>query len=75
MQHTGSCTKTCGHMLDVGHVIANPQTQHVLNTDPRVVEWDLIEDDHVFEFVYALRRPVAAIHRANAGDFGIKELS
>jgi hypothetical protein len=75
MKHTGSCTKKCGHALDFGHVLANPQTQHALDTDPRVVEWSLIEDGHVCEFIYATSRVVNAIHYATAAQLGIRELS
>ena len=73
--HTGSCTKQCGHILDYGHVKANPETQHALTTDPRVVEWVEIEDGQKFVFVYAVRRPVATIYKATARKLGIKELS
>ena len=75
MKHAGACSKTCGHSLDYGHVKANPETQHALNTDPRVVEWTEIEDGRVFEFVYAPKRLVSAIYRATARDLGIKDLS
>ena len=64
-QHNGSCSKTCGHALDITTVKANPETQRQLDRDPRVVEYtelDAVEHGgDWFEVVYAYRRPVAAI--------------
>lgn len=73
-QHSGSCTKTCGHMLDMMHVKANPETQRQLDRDPRVVEYSLLDGDEWFEVVYAPKRPVAAIYRASAAALGIADL-
>jgi hypothetical protein len=75
MKHNGSCSKTCGHKLDFGHVLATPEVQRELDRDPRVVEWTLIEDGTVFEFVYAYSRPMPAIYKANARNLHIEELS
>ena len=75
LKHTGSCDKQCGHLLDFGHVLANPLIQRALDNDPRVVEWTLIENDEVFEFIYAPKRPVAAIYKATASQLGIRDLA
>lgn len=74
MKHTGSCSRECGHVLDTGYVLATPEAQHVLNTDPRVVEYHEVEDGEVFEFVYG-HGWVDAIYLANAAQLGIGELA
>lgn len=74
MTHSGSCTKTCGHLLDTTHVKANPETQRELDRDPRVVEYSLLDDDW-FEVVYAPHRSVPAIYRANAASLGLTALA
>ena len=75
MKHTGSCTKTCGHKLDFGHVTATTLIQQALDRDPRVVEYYGIEDGEVYEFVYSPSRTVALIYKATACQLGISELS
>jgi hypothetical protein len=72
MKHTGSCDKQCGHALDQFQVRATPEVQRQLDRDPRVVEYDLIDD--WFHVVYAYRRPVAAIYYTAAMQLRIKEL-
>ncbi len=73
MKHTGSCDKTCGHALDMFQIRANPEIQRQLDRDPRVVEYQLVDD--YFHVVYAYRRPVAAIYYAAAMQLRIRELA
>ena len=79
MKHNGSCSKTCGHALDITTVKANPETQRQLDRDPRVVEYTELDPvEHGgdwFKVVYAYRRPVAAIYRADAAALGMRDLA
>ena len=74
MTHSGSCSKTCGHALDITTVKANPETQRQLDRDPRVVEYREIDRDWL-DVIYACHRPVAAIYHASAAQLGIQELA
>ncbi len=77
-KHNGSCSKTCGHALDITTVKANPETQRQLDRDPRVVEYKELDPEHGgnwFQVLYAYRRPVEAIYRARAASLGMRDLA
>ena len=55
---------------------ANPETQHALNTDPRVVDYRYYDSDgDYFEFRYARNMMVGRIYIVNARQLGIPGLA
>lgn len=71
MKHSGHCSRACGHVLSSMQVKHTQEIQHMLNSDPRVVEYSAMQGD-LLHVVYALHRTVSEIHRVRARSLNVE---